>query len=88
MDDRERFQAIMHYQPFDRGIIQDFSYWDETIMAWHGYGLPAEVDRNNSEEFFGFDPLWDGAGAEVLLCPSFEQKVLEDDGEFQILQGA
>lgn len=86
MNDRERFNAIMHYQPFDRCVIQDFSYWDETVMAWHYYGLPAEVDRANTEEFFGFDPMWDEVGANVMLCPAFESKVLEDDGAFQIIQ--
>ena len=45
MNDRERFQAIMHYRPVDRGIIQDFSYWDETVMAWREYGLPRDVGR-------------------------------------------
>ncbi|KKL74701.1 hypothetical protein LCGC14_2062270, partial [marine sediment metagenome] len=88
MNDRERFNAIMHYQPFDRGIIQDFSYWEETIMAWHHYGLPADVDRSNAEAFFGLDPMWEGVGGEVMLCPAFETKVLEDDGTFQVLQVA
>ena len=87
MNDRERFQAIMHYRPVDRCIIQDFSYWDETVMAWHHYGLPADVNRDNAEAFFGLDPMWQGVSANVMLCPGFESKVLEDDGKFQIIQG-
>jgi uroporphyrinogen decarboxylase len=86
MNDRERFDAIMHYRPFDRCIINDFSYWDETVMAWHEYGLPREVGTSGTEEFFGFDRMWDEAGANVMLCPAFETKVLEDDGKFQIIQ--
>ncbi len=86
MNDRQRFNAIMHYKPFDRCVIQDFSYWDETIMAWHHYGLPWDVDRFSTEAFFGFDPMWNGLGASVMLCPAFESKVLSDDGEFQVLQ--
>ena len=86
MNDRERFSAIMHYQPFDRCVIQDFSYWEETIMAWHYYGLPKEVDLSGTEEFFGLDPMWSGLGANVMLCPTFETKLLEDDGEFQVIQ--
>ena len=86
MNDRERFNAIMHYQPFDRCVIQDFSYWEETIMAWHYYGLPKEVDLSGTEEFFGLDPMWSGLGANVMLCPTFETKLLEDDGEFQVIQ--
>ncbi len=86
MNDRERFQAIMHYRPFDRCVIQDFSYWDETVMAWHHYGLPGDVDRSSTEGFFGFDPMWDAVGGNVMLCPAFESKVLDDDGQYRILQ--
>jgi len=88
MNDRERFNAIMHYRPFDRCVIQDFSYWDETVEAWHYYGLPKEVAHADTEKFFGFDPMWNSVGANVLLCPGFETNVLEDDGKFQILQDA
>ena len=86
MNDRERFNAIMHYQPFDRCVIQDFSYWEETVMAWHHYGLPGEVTLRNSEQFFGFDPMWNGVDAAVMLCPTFETRVLEDEGDYQVLQ--
>jgi len=76
----------MHYQPFDRCIIQDFSYWGETVMAWHHYGLPRDVDLSNSEAFFGFDPMWGGVGANVDLCPGFAREVVEDDGKFQVVR--
>jgi hypothetical protein len=36
MNDRERFLATMHYQPRDRSPIMDFTFWDETIVIWHG----------------------------------------------------
>jgi len=88
MNDRQRFQAIMHYGRFDRGIIQDFQYWEETIDAWHMYGLPREVDYAGCEEFFGFDRFWDDVGAEVGLCPAFEQKVLKDEGQTVVIQEA
>ncbi len=88
MNDRERFNAIMHYRSFDRCVIQDFSYWDETVEAWHYYGLPKEVTRANTEKFFGFDPMWNSVGANVVLCPGFETKVLEDDGKFQVVRDA
>ncbi len=86
MNDRERFDAIMHYRPADRGIIQDFSYWDETVMAWHEYGLPREVNRANAGDFFGLDRLWDSVGANVLLCPPFGTEVISDDGKFQVIR--
>jgi len=88
MNDRQRFDAIMHYRPFDRCVIQDFSYWEETVLAWHHYGLPKDVGLANSQDFFGFDRMWDGVEANVLLCPGFETKLLQDDGQFQIIQDA
>ena len=81
MNDRQRFLAIMRYGQFDRGIIQDFSYWDETIDIWREYGLPKDVSRDNTEDFFGLDRFWDGVGANVLLCPAFEPKLLADEGD-------
>jgi uroporphyrinogen decarboxylase len=86
MNDRERFNAIMHYQPFDRCVIQDFQYWEETLMVWHEYGLPKDVGWNQCPDFFGFDRMWDGISANMLLEPHFESKVLSDDGKFRILQ--
>lgn len=82
MNDRQRFQAIMHYQPFDRGFIQDFQYWNETIEAWHHYGLPEDANYHTAQDFFGFDRLWEHAGAELLLCPGFDYKVIEEDAEY------
>ncbi len=80
MNDRERFLAVMDYGDFDRGIIQDFSYWDETVDIWHLYGLPADVDRSNSEAYFGLDSFWRGVGVRTMLWPPFERKTLDDDG--------
>jgi len=80
VNDRERFNAVMHYGEFDRGIIQDFSYWDQTVDVWHLYGLPEWVDRSNAETFFGLDPFWNGVGgAAPTLCPAFTVETLEED---------
>jgi uroporphyrinogen decarboxylase len=80
MNSRERFLAVMGYGEFDRGIIQDFAYWYETVDIWHLYGLPADVDRSNSEQFFGLDSFWAGLGARTMLWPTFEVRTLEEDG--------
>jgi uroporphyrinogen decarboxylase len=86
MNDRQRFRAIMHYQPFDRCIIQDFQYWHETLEAWHYYGLPRQVGWDQAQEFFGFDPMWNGISAATMLCPTFEAKLLKDEGDFEVRQ--
>ena len=32
MTDRERFNAQMHYQPFDRSFNMEFGYWNEVYQ--------------------------------------------------------
>jgi uroporphyrinogen decarboxylase len=92
MNSRERFHAIMHYQPWDRSPIADFGFWDETIVIWHEQGLPKEVyfngGDNNTSEFFGMDFGIDGigTGVESGLFPAFEEKIIEDQGNRIILQ--
>lgn len=58
MNDRQRFAATMHYGPRDRSPICDLNFWDETLVAWQEQGLPPEVTRNNSDDYFGMDPLF------------------------------
>lgn len=89
MTDRERFVATMHYRPCDRGPLYDFNFWDETLPAWKPQGLPAWVTRANAGEFFGLDcslgggepPGWYVAPEFHDLCPWFENRILEDDGD-------
>jgi hypothetical protein len=83
----------MHYQPRDRSPICDFGYWDETLVIWHGQGLPRHVvntDHNFFHEFFGMDfPIRRAAsatGVEVGLMPPFEEMVLDDHGDHEIVQ--
>ena len=88
MNDRERFTATMHYQPRDRSPICDFSFWDETLPIWHDQGLPAHIDRTNSDNFFGMDLLHNGPGVGVTvdLAPKFEEEVIEDRGDHEVVQ--
>jgi Uroporphyrinogen decarboxylase (URO-D) len=92
MNTRERFTATMHYQPRDRAPIADFGFWEETIPIWHEQDLPEDVffsyDWSNTVDFFGMDFGIDslGIGVESGLCPTFEERVLEDYGNRIILQ--
>lgn len=47
MTARERFHAIMNFQPFDRlPVVEWATWWDQTIKRWHGEGLdPRVTDR-------------------------------------------
>ena len=93
MNDRERFNATMHYQPRDRSPICDFGYWDETLVIWHDQGLPRHVVNTDDKvfhEFFGMDFAIRGAdsaiGVEVGLVPLFDEIVLEDRGDHEVAQ--
>ena len=96
MNNRERFNAVMHYQPRDRSPICDFGFWAETLPIWKEQGLPAEVyyngQDNNHEEFFGMDfgmDKVDGAtGVTAGLAPHFPVEVLEDQGDHELIQQA
>lgn len=57
MTTRERFHAVMNFQPFDRlPIIEWAVWWGETIRRWHGEGLdPAITDRYELYRHFGQD---------------------------------
>ena len=58
MNPRQRFFETMHYGRPDRSPICDFSFWDETVTAWYDQGLPRQVNRNNSDDYFGMDPMF------------------------------
>lgn len=87
MNERQRFNATMHYQPRDRSPIYDFNFWEETLIVWHDQGLPRFVDRDNSDDFFGMDSFHE-TGVTVDLAPAFEEIVIEDRGDHEIIQQA
>ena len=89
MNDRQRFSATMHYQSRDRAPICDFGFWPETIDLWHAQGLPAWVtgghDITFTDRFFGMDAGGGGVSAEVGLYPAFEEKIVEDRGDHEVV---
>ena len=57
MNTRERFHALMNFQPFDRlPIVEWAGWWNQTIDRWHAEELPAELtDRYDICRHFGLD---------------------------------
>jgi len=57
MTTRERLQAVMSFQPFDRlPIVEWAGWWDQTIRRWHAEKLPPELtDRYDICRHFGLD---------------------------------
>jgi uroporphyrinogen decarboxylase len=91
MNDRQRFQACMHYQPRDRSPLYDFNYWDETVPAWHEQGLPKHVNHKNAAHYFGLDvsiAVNDPHDLTYMqgIYPLFDEIVLEDRGEYELAQ--
>jgi uroporphyrinogen decarboxylase len=82
MNDRERFVNQMHYRPVDRCPIWDFGFWSDTIRVWERFGLPEAV---NTDEFFGMDQQWRIMAVDIGLRPCFQDKVLADEGETEVV---
>ena len=88
MNNRERFNAIMHYENYDRMPVVHFGYWDELLEKWmqeghitkeermtYGDGNPTDDAINKRLGFdYGFSQQAGGANG---LFPPFEHKVLE-----------
>ena len=91
MNNRQRVNAILHYQPYDRMPVASFGYWEETLDKWAAEG---HIRREDAEEYrqkgdgspadqrimakLGFDINWGGAqGGCTGLFPAFESEVLE-----------
>jgi hypothetical protein len=90
LNERQRFHATMHYLPRDRSPICDFGFWAETLEVWHDQGLPRHVTGPaTSDAYFGMDAGLDRMGATGVsagLVPLFEEKVVEDRGDHEVVQ--
>ena len=54
MTPRERFGAVMSFQPFDRlPMIEWAPYWGATLDRWRTEGMPE--DAGDLNEFFGLE---------------------------------
>ena len=87
MSDRERFYRQMHYQPVDRCFNMEFGYWAENYKTWKMFaknGIGCEEDAN---VFFNFD-WYETVGGNLWIYPGFEEKVIEDRGNVQLVQNS
>lgn len=83
MNERERFLRTMRYQEVDHPPINVPGPWVSTRRRWEQEGLPVGVDLR---EYFDLPPNGGPRpiGFDTLLCPPFEQKVLERTDEYVI----
>ena len=89
MNTRERFHAVMNFQPFDRlPMIEWAIWWDKTIDRWHTEGLPAGVaDRYDLYRFFGLDVYYQDWIAPNLPSPATHGGALvSSDAQYDVLR--
>lgn len=99
MTNRERMQAIMHYEKYDRIPVVSFGFWTQTLRKWRDeghispekvYDRPmADLEYDEINKMLGFDFNWHSLYgiSQYLLDPLFEQDVLEEypDGKQKML---
>jgi len=77
MNQRERFNRVMHFEPVDRVPNVEIGYWDNIPELWRAQGMPADIpwwpsegdlrySRNSREltQYFGLD------SHDIVFCVS------------------
>lgn len=91
MTARERFQAVMNFQPFDRlPMIEWAVWWDKTLERWREEGLPANItDRYDLDRHFGLDVyMQDWIAPRVPPAPAHLAAVIQSADEYRKLRAA
>jgi len=85
----ERYRATYDLKPVDHLVRREFYIWDEALERWKTEGLPDDYAELN---LFGFDPPGivdvglDMGWCEPPFLPAYEDKVVEDEGDTEIIQ--
>lgn len=79
----ERYRRFMNFETVDRPpLIRPGGQFPVTRRRWEQEGLPVGVDL---DEYFGTETLpVHSLAIDTLLNPRFEEKILEETGEFRI----
>ncbi len=85
MTDRERFNAQMHYLETDRCFNMEFGYWDENYTEWSILRDNGITNEHEANILFNFDQIA-CIGGNAWMCPSFEEKVVSETDDYQIIQ--
>ena len=83
MRNRQLFNAIMHYQSYDRMPVFHWTGWGETLERWHKEGLPEDVSEH---AFFDASPLCCPIPVDLGLFPLFEEEVLEETDSWVMMR--
>lgn len=91
MTSRDRFKAVMNFEPFDQlPLVEWAAWWDKTIDRWHTEGLPRELtDQHDICRHFGLDiykQAWYRAlHWECPAAPSHGAGILKDEAGYDEL---
>jgi hypothetical protein len=92
MNSRDRFRAVMNFEPFDRlPMVEWATWWDKTIQRWRNEGLPAEVKgRYDIYSHLGMEIYWqEWLSALGPACPkpaSHGAPLMADEGDYERLR--
>ncbi len=88
MNTRQRFRAVMNFEPFDRlPVLEWAGWWDKTIERWRGESLPESAkDRYDICRHFGLDVyMQDWLRPRGPLCPkpaSHGAGIIENEADY------
>jgi len=96
MTNRERVNAILHYQPADRVPVVAFGYWNETLQKWANEG---HITQEQCDQYWdnspadkeimaklGFDFNWNSCfGSHTGLRPGFKSEVLREEPDGSVI---
>ncbi|MFP4381665.1 MAG: uroporphyrinogen decarboxylase family protein [Candidatus Sumerlaeia bacterium] len=81
MNDRQRFLNTMQFLPTDRFPWRPQGFWNHTIARWRREGMPADI---SPQDYFGFEK-WEYLPVNVDMIPKFDEKLVEDHGDYWII---
>ena len=85
----QRYRAIYEGKPVDHLPRQEFYIWEEALAIWREQGLPEDWNERN---LFNYDPPgkvgsgWQMGWCEPPFVPGYEQKIIESQGDYEIIQ--
>jgi hypothetical protein len=86
MTPRERFLAVMEYQPVDRVPNHEVGVWTQTADRWQAEGLDIQDlhwDWFTGEERYGMDPR-EYIPVNYGMLPLFDEEIVQEDEQYEI----
>ncbi len=84
MTGRERFNAQMHYKPFDRTVNMEFGYWEENYQLWSMFKKNGINNEWEAAYYFAFDRI-EGIGGCTWMNPPFPSQVVDETETTRIM---